>query len=254
MSELGRHLQFPIRTFHKPNYLKEFTSRLGLYACKEQKGKAVVVCVHAPQNLLDDYRQSHAPAGAWLHHGWLNAVYDAADTGLPTDTDPAESVVPMVTATPTEPTPSPQQGPATDQQPQQPSGPRPEQQSTQHAAAQGTSAGCSMPEIPLPEAILEEIESDSSHRRQVEAERRERVEAEMQTMQPWITDQTRIALDRIRRLLEQLDDAGFLFKSALRRYLKVCALSMLGVHLSAQQLSCLMHMADNINDEHFVLL
>ncbi|KAL0049611.1 hypothetical protein WJX82_006036 [Trebouxia sp. C0006] len=30
MSELGRHLQFPIRTFHKPNYLKEFTTRLGL--------------------------------------------------------------------------------------------------------------------------------------------------------------------------------------------------------------------------------
>ncbi len=64
-------------------------------------------------------------------------------------------------------------------------------------------------------------DADTALKGQVEAERRQRAEEEMQTMQPWISDQSKIALDRIRRLLEQLDDAGFLFKSALRRYLKV---------------------------------
>ena len=102
MSELGKHLQFPTRTFHKPNHLKDFTARLGLYACKEQRGKAVVVCLHAPQKLLDEYRQQHPPAGAWLQHGWVNAVHDAIGAGLPADSDPAESAVPMIAAMPAE--------------------------------------------------------------------------------------------------------------------------------------------------------
>ncbi|KAL0040405.1 hypothetical protein WJX77_006212 [Trebouxia sp. C0004] len=164
MSELGRHLQFPIRTFHKPNYLKEFTTRLGLYACKEQRGKAVVVCVHAPQKLLDEYRQSHAPAGPWLQNGWLNAVHNAMDTGLAGHDAPTDPAVPMITATPLEGAPSIAQGPGMDQLHQQ--------------------------------------------------------QPQQQQLEPWISDQSKIALDRIRRLLEQLDDAGFLFKSALRRFLK----------------------------------
>ena len=130
MSELGKHLQFPIRTFHKPNYLKEFTARLGLYACKEQRGKAVVVCVHAPQKLLDDYRQSHAPAAPWLQRGWLNAVHDVMNTGLPAGDDPAESAVPMITATPTENSQMVPSGSAADHPPQEQ---QPELQSGQQA-------------------------------------------------------------------------------------------------------------------------
>lgn len=102
MSELGKHLQFPTRTFHKPNHLKDFTARLGLYACKEQRGKAVVVCLHAPQQLLDEYRQQHPPAGAWLQHGWVSAVHDAIGAGLPADLDPADSTLPIIAAMPAE--------------------------------------------------------------------------------------------------------------------------------------------------------
>ena len=110
MSELGRQLQFPTRTFHKPNHLKDFTARLGLYACKEQRGKAVVVCLHAPQALLEEYRRLHPPAGAWLQHGWVNAVCDALDKGLPADKDPVVTAVPMITASPAEEAPvEPQQ-------------------------------------------------------------------------------------------------------------------------------------------------
>ena len=105
MSELGRQLQFPTRTFHKPNHLKDFTARLGLYACKEQRGKAVVVCLHAPQELLDEYRRLHPPAGAWLQHGWVSAVCDALDKGLPADKDPVVTAVPMITALPAEEAP-----------------------------------------------------------------------------------------------------------------------------------------------------
>ena len=105
MSELGRQLQFPTRTFHKPNHLKDFTARLGLYACKEQRGKAVVVCLHAPQALLEEYRRLHPPAGAWLQHGWVNAVCDALDKGLPADKDPVVAAVPMITASPAEEAP-----------------------------------------------------------------------------------------------------------------------------------------------------
>lgn len=105
MSELGRQLQFPTRTFHKPNHLKDFTARLGLYACKEQRGKAVVVCLHAPQALLEEYRRLHPPAGAWLQHGWVNAVCDALDKGLPADKDPVVTAVPMITASPAEEAP-----------------------------------------------------------------------------------------------------------------------------------------------------
>lgn len=102
MSELGRQLQFPTRTFHKPHHLKDFTARLGLYACKEQRGKAVVVCLHAPQALLEEYRRLHPPAGAWLQRGWVNAVCDALDKGLPAETDPVTSAVPLITAMPAE--------------------------------------------------------------------------------------------------------------------------------------------------------
>lgn len=105
MSELGRQLHFPTRTFHKPNHLKDFTARLGLYACKEQRGKAVVVCLHAPQTLLDEYRRLHPPAGAWLQHGWVNAVCDALDKGLSADKDPVVTAVPMITASPAEEAP-----------------------------------------------------------------------------------------------------------------------------------------------------
>lgn len=56
---------------------------------------------------------------------------------------------------------------------------------------------------------------------QAEAERKARVKQEMEGMQPWASGQSILALDRIRRLLEHLDDAGFLFKSSLRRFLKV---------------------------------
>ncbi len=236
MSELGRHLQFPIRTFHKPNYLKEFTARLGLYACKEQKGKAVVVCVHAPQKLLDEYRQAHPPAGPWLQHGWVNAVYTAMDTDLAAQDDPPESAVPMITSIPTEEaTPALPQGsavyPLPEHQSEQQSGPQAVQQAGQGALAPGSVAADGMPAIPAPAAAASSAaavlgeDSDSGHRKQAQAERRQRIEAEMQSMQPWIGDQSKVALDRIRRLMEQLDDAGFLFKSALRRFLKVCAMA-----------------------------
>ena len=121
MSELGRQLQFPTRTFHKPNHLKDFTARLGLYACKEQRGKAVVVCLHAPQALLDEYRRLHPPAGAWLQHGWVNAVCDALDKGLPADKDPVVTAVPMITASPAEEAPGQHQqdADAVEQLPQQ---------------------------------------------------------------------------------------------------------------------------------------
>lgn len=56
MNDLGKHLQFPTRTFHKPSYLQDFLQRLGLIFTKEQKGKAVVVCVRAPAPLLATYR------------------------------------------------------------------------------------------------------------------------------------------------------------------------------------------------------
>ncbi len=221
MSELGRHLQFPIRTFHKPNYLKEFTTRLGLYACKEQRGKAVVVCVHAPQKLLDEYRQSHAPAGPWLQNGWLNAVHNAMDTGLAGHDAPADPVVPMIDATPLEGAPSMAQGPGMDE-PLQQLEVQPGQQAEQSLSAKDSVAVEGMPVIPETEVqVNSSEEADTAQKAQVEAERRQRAEEEMQTMQPWISDQSKIALDRIRRLLEQLDDAGFLFKSALRRFLKV---------------------------------
>lgn len=54
-----------------------------------------------------------------------------------------------------------------------------------------------------------------------EVDRKARVKQEMEGMQPWASGQSILALDRIRRLLEHLDDAGFLFKSSLRRFLKV---------------------------------
>ena len=226
MSELGRHLQFPIRTFHKPNYLKEFTTRLGLYACKEQRGKAVVVCVHAPQKLLDEYRQSHAPAGPWLQNGWLNAVHNAMDTGLAGHDAPTDPAIPMIDATPLEGAPAIAQGPQMDEPPQQQPQQldvQPGQQAEQSMSAKDSVAAEGMPVIPeaaeAPDNGAED--ADTALKGQVEAERRQRAEEEMQTMQPWISDQSKIALDRIRRLLEQLDDAGFLFKSALRRYLKV---------------------------------
>ena len=57
-----------------------------------------------------------------------------------------------------------------------------------------------------------------------DVERKARVKQEMEGMQPWASSQSILALDRIRRLLEHLDDAGFLFKSSLRRFLKVCVL------------------------------
>jgi len=225
MSELGRHLQFPIRTFHKPNYLKEFTARLGLYACKEQRGKAVVVCVHAPQKLLDEYRQSHAPAGPWLQNGWLNAVHNAMDTGLAGHDAPADPAVPMIDATPLEGAPAIGQGPGMDEPPQQ----QPQQlevqpgQQAEQSMSKDSVAVEGMPVIPEAAEAPNDggEEADTAQKAQVEAERRQRAEEEMQTMQPWISDQSKIALDRIRRLLEQLDDAGFLFKSALRRFLKV---------------------------------
>ena len=102
MSQLGKQLQFPTRTFHKPNHLKEFTARLGLYACKEQRGKAVAVCLHAPQELLNEYRQLHAPAGAWLKQGWLHAVCDAMDHDGYAADEVIESPVPMIAAVPAE--------------------------------------------------------------------------------------------------------------------------------------------------------
>ena len=251
MSELGKHLQFPIRTFHKPNYLKEFTARLGLYACKEQKGKAVMVCVHAPQDLLDAYRQANPPTGAWLQHGWLGAVYDAMDAGLPPQDDPAESAVPMITATPTEEPvphlqpgstidPGPQPGPSTSQHPGQQSEQLLGLEAAQTAPLHGSVAVDGMPAIPAPPppvtahslaaAQLQDVpgvvcvdKAAAANREQLEAARRSRAEAEMEGMQPWIGDQSKIAWDRIRRMLEQLDDAGFVFKSALRRFLKVSA-------------------------------
>ena len=228
MSELGRHLQFPIRTFHKPNYLKEFTTRLGLYACKEQRGKTVVVCVHAPQKLLDEYRQSHAPTGPWLQNGWLNAVHNAMDTSLAGLDAPADPAVPIITATPLEGGPSLAQGSGMDEPPQQqPQQQQLEAQSGQQAEQSMSAKGCvaveGMPTIP--EAAEAQVDSgeeaEIAQKGQIAAERRQMAEEEMQTMQPWISDQSKIALDRIRRLLEQLDDAGFLFKSALRRFLKV---------------------------------
>lgn len=90
MNELGRHLQFPTRTFHKPNYLQDFLQRLGLIYTKEQKGKTVVVCVRAPGPLLASYRQTNAPEGLWLQHGWLHAVHDAIEAGPPlSELDPS---------------------------------------------------------------------------------------------------------------------------------------------------------------------
>ncbi len=230
MSELGRHLQFPIRTFHKPNYLKEFTTRLGLYACKEQRGKAVVVCLHAPQKLLDEFRQSHAPAGPWLQNGWLNAVHNAMDMGLAGRDAPTDPAVPMITATPLEGASSIAQAPGMEQPPQQQPQQlevQPGQQAKQSISAEDRVAVEGMPVIPEAAEAQDNggEEADTAQKGQVEAERRQRAEEDMQTMQPWISDQSKIALDRIRRLLEQLDDAGFLFKSALRRFLKVSVTS-----------------------------
>lgn len=106
MNELGKHLQFPTRTFHKPNYLQDFLQRLGLIYTKEQKGKAVVVCVRAPAQLLASYRQTNAPEGVWLQQGWLNAVHDAMDAGPPLYdpiTDLAAPGAPLLVATPVDP-------------------------------------------------------------------------------------------------------------------------------------------------------
>ena len=103
MNDLGKHLQFPTRTFHKPNYLQDFLQRLGLIYTKEQRGKAVVVCVRAPAPLLASYRQSNAPEGVWLQQGWLNAVHDAMDAGPPLydpTTDLAAPGAPLLVATP----------------------------------------------------------------------------------------------------------------------------------------------------------
>lgn len=110
MSDLGRQLQFPTRTFHKPNYLQDFLQRLGLMYTKEQKGKAVVVCVRAPGPLLASYRQTNAPEGMWLQQGWLNAVHDAIEAGPPLldpSTDLAAPSAPLLVATPAEPPLSP---------------------------------------------------------------------------------------------------------------------------------------------------
>lgn len=93
MNELGKHLQFPTRTFHKPNYLQDFLQRLGLMYTKEQKGKAVVVCVRAPGPLLATHRQGNPPEGLWLQQGWLHAVHDAIDAGpASADLDPGTDI------------------------------------------------------------------------------------------------------------------------------------------------------------------
>lgn len=81
---------------------------------------------------------------------------------------------------------------------------------------------------PSPEGDVESAERQAE-RQQAEAERRERAEEEIKGMQPWASGQSILALDRIRRLLEHLDDAGFLFKSSLRRFLKVSTLLSLPV-------------------------
>lgn len=86
-----------------------------------------------------------------------------------------------------------------------------------------------MPSIPAPAAKADgdgdpaKAAERQAERQQATTERKARVKKEMEAMQPWTGSQSILALDRIRRLLEHLDDAGSLFKSSLRRFLKVCA-------------------------------
>ena len=83
-----------------------------------------------------------------------------------------------------------------------------------HAAAEdGNAAGT--------EECAERQAERQAEGQQAQAERRQRAEEDLKGMQPWAGGQSLLALDRIRRLLEHLDDAGFLFKSSLRRFLKV---------------------------------
>ena len=151
------------------------------------------------------------------------------DTGLAGHDAPTDPAVPMITATPLEGPSSIAQGsglgePPQQQPQQQPLEVSPGQRAEQSLSAEDSVAVEGMPVIPEAAEAQDNAgeEADTAQKGQVEeAERRQRAEEEMQTMQPWISDQSKIAMDRIRRLLEQLDDAGFLFKSALRRFLKV---------------------------------
>jgi len=148
------------------------------------------------------------------------------DTGLAGHDAPTDPAIPMIDATPLEGAPAIAQGPEMDEPPQQQPQQlevQPGQQAEQGMSAKDSVAVEGMPVIPEAAEAPDNggEEADKALKGQVEAERRQRAEEEMQTMQPWISDQSKIALDRIRRLLEQLDGAGFLFKSALRRFLKV---------------------------------
>lgn len=103
-----------------------------------------------------------------------------------------------------------------------------EQAATVQTLPQAVDSADGMPSIPAPAARTDgggdpaKAAQRQVKRQQALAERKARVKKEMEEMQPWTGSQSILALDRIRRLLEHLDDAGSLFKSSLRRFLKVC--------------------------------
>lgn len=103
-----------------------------------------------------------------------------------------------------------------------------EQDTTVQTLPQAVECADGMPSIPAPAAQTDgggdpaKAAERQAERQQAVAERKARAKKEMEEMQPWTGSQSILALDRIRRLLEHLDDAGSLFKSSLRRFLKVC--------------------------------
>ena len=51
-------------------------------------------------------------------------------------------------------------------------------------------------------------------------EKREAIEAEVRGL-PWVQIMSRLSQDRVRRIMLELEDAGFLFRSYMRKFFRV---------------------------------